>query len=195
MLIPPQITAPTLPRRRQVLFGAAFAAVAVSMFMLALVGMYLQARHANLGSWLSTGPGKNDIPLTQPVMQLVTLLMSAVMVQWAVWAVARNERGQTLLALGTTMLLGLAFLNQTTFLWDRAAVAMTQPEGPLFYAITGGQFAVTIGALIFLALMGIRVVGGQFSSRYPDGVSAAALFWHVNVALYSVIWYAVYVTK
>jgi len=44
-------------------------------------------------------------------------------------------------------------------------------------------------------LMGIRTLGGQFSSRLPDGVSAAALFWHVSVALYSVLWLAVYIMK
>jgi len=195
LTIPAQVTPPILPRRRQLLFGTAFAAVAVSMFLLTLVGMYLSTRHANLGHWLATGEGKNIIPLTQPVMQLTTLILSAVMMQWAVWAIARNERGQTFLALGITVLLGLAFLNQSTFLWDQAAVKMSQPEGPLFYAITGGQFAITIGALAFVILMAFRALGGQFSSRHPDGISAAALFWHVNLALYSVVWYAVYVTK
>ena len=194
-LIPATLTPPVLPRRRQLLFGTAFASVAVAMFLLTLVGMYLSARHAHAGQWLATGPGANVIELTQPVMQLATLLMSAVMMQWAVWAIARDERGQAYLALGITVLMGLAFLNQSSFLWEQAAVKMSQPEGPLFYAVTGGQFAITIAAIGFVILMAFRTLGGQFSSRLPDGVSAAAMFWHVNVALYAVVWYAVYVMK
>jgi hypothetical protein len=29
----------------------------------------------------------------------------------------------------------------------------------------------------------------------PDGISAAAIFWYAAVALYAVIWFAVYVQK
>ena len=28
-----------------------------------------------------------------------------------------------------------------------------------------------------------------------EGVEAAALFWYVTVAVYAVVWYAIYVTK
>ena len=190
-LIPAQITAPVLPRRRQLLFGTAFACVAASMFLLALVGAYLEARSGSRATWLAD----NVIPLTQPVMQLATLLMGAITAQWAVWAVARNERGQAYLALGITLLMGLAFLNQTTFLWERVGLSMSQPEGPYFYAVTGGHFAMVVAAVLFLLLMAVRALGGQYSASLPDGLSAAAMFWHVTTALYSVIWLAVYVMK
>ena len=50
-------------------------------------------------------------------------------------------------------------------------------------------------ALGFILLMAFRALGGQYSARLPDGISAAALFWHVNVALYAVVWLAVYIMK
>lgn len=190
-LIPAELTAPPLPRRRQLLFGTTFAAVGVTMFQLALVGMYLAERAAHRTTWLS----ENVIPLTQPNMQLGTLVLGSIFVQWAVWAIARNERGQAYLGLGLTVLMGAAFLNQTTFLWKSVALRMAQQEGPTFYAVTGAHFAIVAAAMVFIVLMGIRALGGQFSSRLPDGVSAAALFWHVSVALYSVVWLAVYIMK
>lgn len=49
--------------------------------------------------------------------------------------------------------------------------------------------------LLMVAVMAFRTFGGQFSSRYPDGWSAAALYWHTTVGVYVLVWYAVYVTK
>lgn len=190
-LIPAQLTAPQLPRRRQLLFGTAFAAVGVAMLELALVGMYLGERTAHAGTWLS----ENTIPLTQPNMQMGTLVLGSIFVQWAVWAIARNVRWQAYTGLGLTLLMGVAFLSQTTFLWKVTELTMAQAEGPTFFAVTGTHFAIVVAAMLFIVLMAFRTLGGQFSSRLPDGVSAAAMFWHVSVALYSVIWLAVYIMK
>ncbi|MBX7068653.1 MAG: cytochrome c oxidase subunit 3 [Microthrixaceae bacterium] len=190
-LVPATLTAPPLPRRRQLLFGTTFAAAGVAMFQLALVGMYLAERAGHRNVWLT----ENAIPLTQPNMQLGSLVLGSIFVQWAVWAIARNERGQAYLGLGLTLLMGASVLNQTTFLWTTVALRMDQLEGPLFYAVTGTNFAIIAAAMLFVLLMGIRTLGGQFSSRLPDGVSAAALFWHVSVVLYSVVWLAVYIMK
>ena len=30
---------------------------------------------------------------------------------------------------------------------------------------------------------------------HAEGIGAAAVFWYVTVAVYAVIWYAIYVTK
>ncbi|MFN7149429.1 MAG: cytochrome c oxidase subunit 3 [Microthrixaceae bacterium] len=183
--------APILPRRRELLFGTAFATGGVAMGIITLIGAYLATRDATGAAWLST----NEIPLTQPNMQLVTLGMSVITMQWAVWSINRDDRYHTYLALGTTLLLGVAFVNQTSFLYNMAGVAMVSAEGPLFYGVTAGHLAMVVAGLIFMALMGFRTLGGQFSSRQPDGISAAAIFWYAAVALYAVIWFAVYVQK
>ena len=137
----------------------------------------------------------NAIPLTQPNMQLLTIGMSAVTMQWAFWSIARDDRYHAYMAIGVTLLLGVAFVNQTSFLYSEAGISITQPEGPLFYAVTGGHLAMVVAGLIFLILMGFRTLGGQYSSRQPDGIGAAAVFWYATVALYAVIWFAVYVQK
>jgi cytochrome c oxidase subunit III len=181
----------TPPRRRELLFGTAFATAGVLMCMVTLVGVYLAARNAGGADWFAT----NKIPLTQPNMQMLTMVMSVFTMQWAVYSISRDDRPHTLLALGVTLLLGAAFINQTTFLYKQAGVTMAQAEGPVFYAVTGGQLAMTIAGLIFIVLMGFRALGGQFSSRQPDGISAAAVYWYACVAMYAVVWVAVYIMK
>jgi cytochrome c oxidase subunit III len=182
---------PVLPRRRELLFGTAFVTAGAVMALVTLVGHYLATRDAAGAAWLAD----NTIPLTQPNMQLVTIAMSAVTMQWAVWSIARDDRYHAYLALGVTLLLGVAFVNQTTFLYSQAEVAMTQPEGPLFYAVTAGHLAMVVIGIVFILLMTFRALGGQFSSRQPDGIAAAAIFWHTCVGLYALIWFAVYVQK
>ena len=190
-IIPAEIPAAVLPRRRQLLFGTVFVSIAVAMYQLALVGLYLQERSARSNVWFA----EHTIPLTQPNMQLSALGLSVVFVQWAVWAIARNQRGQAYFALGCTLLMGFAFLNQTTFLWTEIGLPMTNVEGPLFYAVTASHFAIIVAAMVFLLVTAFRTLAGSNSAGHPEGVSAAALFWHVSVALYTVVWLAVYIMK
>lgn len=185
------VTPPVLPRRRELLFGTAFATAGVVMAMATLIGVYVSTRDANGAAWLSV----NTIPLTQPNMQLVTIGASVVTMQWAVWSINRDDRYHTYMALGVTILLGAAFVNQTTFLFTQAGITIVQAEGPIFYAVTAGHLAMVVAGLLFMVLMGFRTLGGQFSSRQPDGIGAAAIFWYAAVALYVVIWFAVYVQK
>lgn len=178
------------PRRRELIIGTAFGTAGAVMVVATLIGAYLAAR-SGAAEWFSA----NDIPLTQPNMQMVTLAMSVVTMQWAVYSIARDDRPHAYLAIGVTLLLGAAFVNQTSFLYDQAGVTMSQPEGPLFYAVTGSHLAMVLAAMAFLVLMGFRALGGQFSSRQPDGIAAAAVLWDAAVAVYAVIWFAVYIQK
>lgn len=185
------LPAPAQPRRRELLFGTAFATAGVLMVLITLVGYYLAARNAGGADWFTA----NNIPLAQPNMQALTLAMSVVTMQWAVHSIVRDDRTHAYVALGVTLLLGAAFVNQTTFLYKQAGVTLAQPEGPLFYAVTGTHLAMVLAGIIFILLMAFRALGGQFSSRQPDGISAAAVYWHACVAAYIVVWVGVYIMK
>lgn len=187
LALPPAVQ----PRRRELLFGTAFASAGAIVVMATLIGYYLAARNAAGLSWFAN----NAIPLAQPNMQAITMAMSVVTMQWAVYAIARDDRAHAYVALGVTLLLGAAFINQTTFLYHQAKVTIAQPEGPLFYAVTGTHLAMVIAGMIFIALMAFRALGGQFSSRQPDGISAAAVYWYACVAVYAAVWVGVYIMK
>ena len=187
---------PEPPRPRVVLVGTAFTAAAVAMGLLALVGVYLAVRADAIAGGQTWLPEEAVIPLTPPNMSAVTLIMSAVTVQWAVYSIANNDRINANVAMGLTLLFGFAYLNSAAYLYTQMGLGISDSiAGLLIYAVSGTHIAVTIGAMVFLMVMGFRTLGGQYSSRDQEGVAAAALFWHVTVALYLVIWYAVYITK
>jgi len=192
-VLPP---APPVQRPRVLLLGTAFATAATVMVFAGLIGVYL-SRRAELVSagdtWLPKG---TDIPLQQPNIMLFTLIASAITVQWAVYAITRNDRVNTYLALGLTFAFGIAYINMQSYLYTLMEFDITaNQQGVLIYAITGAHIVMVVLAMIFVALMAFRALAGQESRRQHDGISAAALFWHASVVVYAVIWIAVYVTK
>jgi heme/copper-type cytochrome/quinol oxidase subunit 3 len=190
------IPAPPPTRPRVLIVGTAFATAATLMVLVGLVGVYLLERAAVISAgdtWLPEGV---IIPLQQPTVMLFTLLASSVTIQWAVYAVARNDKVNTYIALGMTFLFGFGFVNMCSYLYTLMGLDITaSPQAVLIYAISGAHLAMLIGAMLFVAVTSFRALAGQETSRAHDGVSASALFWHATVAAYFVIWYAVYVTK
>ncbi|CAN5650672.1 hypothetical protein BH20ACT2_BH20ACT2_02890 [soil metagenome] len=183
-------------RPRVLLTGTALAVVGAVMAFAGLIGTYLEVRAATLeetGAWLPEGV---SIPLTPGSMGMVTLAMSVVTMQWAVHAIGERDRTNAYVALGLTLVLGVAFVNSTAFLYTQMGLGIADSApAVLIYAVTGTHLAMTIGALVFNALMAFRALGGQYAGRDREGITAAALFWYATVAIYAVIWYAVYVLK
>jgi cytochrome c oxidase subunit 3 len=187
---------PEPPRPRVVLVGTAFAAMAAVMTLLSLVGIYIAQRADVLAAGETWLPEGSVIPLTPVNMAALTLVMSMVTVQWAVYSIGNDDRMNANIALGLTLVLGLAYLNSAAYLYTQMSLGIGDTlTGLLIYVISGTHVALTIGAMIFVLLMAFRTLGGQYSSRDREGVAAAAFFWHVTVALYLVIWYAVYIIK
>ena len=189
--IPAEVTPAVLPKRRQTVAGAAFAAASSAMLVVLLLGNYLEIRSASEKFFDGV-----SMPLAQPNVMFWGLGLSVLSIQWAVWAIARDERSQAYWAIGITALLGLSFLNSTWYLMSQSDLAVgVQPEAGATFAVVGAHVAMVLVGLLMVAVMAFRTFGGQFSSRYPDGWSAAALYWHTTVGVYVLVWYAVYVSK
>ncbi len=189
---------PPAPRRpRVLLIGSAFGAVASALVVLTLLAVYLQVRDDFLDSG-GTGGTPDDfiLPLTPGGMAMVTLLMSAVTVSWAVWSLRRDDRAHAYLAVGVTLLLGIAFINATVYLYQSLALPLTfSGLGGLLYVVTGSHLVMTVVGMVFVATMGFQSLGGQLTGRDAEGMSAAALYWYVTVAVYAAIYYGIYITK
>ena len=195
--VSPSLAPPAEPRRPRVLLvGTALAAAASAMTLVALTAAYLQARAGVLAAgdtWLPEGV---TIPLTAPNMIFGTLLLSVVSMQWAVYALRNRDRPHAYFALGITLLFGVAAINQTAYLYTQMGLVVREmPQAVLIYAVTGAHVAMMVAGLIFAVVMGFRALGGQLTGRSAEGMSAAALYWYVTVAVYSVVWYAIYITK
>ena len=178
------------------LVGTAFASVASGMLVIGMLGIYLHQRSLGRlhgGTWL---PQAVHIPLTQPNVMMFTLLMSSFTIQWAVASIKNDDRRHAYLAIGVSLLLAFAFINQAAYLYSLMGldISKNQPS-VLIYAITGAQLVMMVVAMVFVGLMGFRALAGQFTSRQHDGIAAAAIYWHSMVAVYVLIWYAIYVTK
>jgi cytochrome c oxidase subunit 3 len=183
------------PRPRTLLVGTAFATGACLMFFAGLFGIYLQLRHDTLASgseWIKPG----TISIVPGGMMLTTMVMSVVTMQWAVYAIARDDRPRAYLSLGLTALFGVAVINQTVYLYKQMGLGIAESvPAVLIYVITGAHIVMLAAAMAFVGLMAFRALAGQFSSRQSDGVAAAALFWHATVLVYMAIYYGIYITK
>lgn len=193
------VAAAIVPRRRTLQVGTGFAAAAVMMYFGGLLGVYFSER----ADFLRANPGESWIPagarieLTAPTVMAWTLLLSVVTMQWAVHATARDDRRHTLLALATTAMFGVAVINQTAFQYAQMGLVIDGGSlaAPLIYVISGSHLALVVVALVFLFVMAVRSLTAPQTSVHLDGMTAAALAWHVMVFVYLVIWVGVFVTK
>jgi heme/copper-type cytochrome/quinol oxidase subunit 3 len=196
--VSPLVTAPPPePRRpRLLLIGAAFGSVASALVVLSTLAVYLQLRGDLLAGGGQAAPDDFVLPLTPGGMGMVTLLMSLVSVSWAVWSLRRDDRPHAYLAVGLTLLFGIAFVNVTVYLYQQLTLPLTfSGLGGLFYVVTGAHLVMVVVGMVFVAAMGFQSLGGQLTGRDADGMSAAALYWYVTVAVYGVIYYGIYITK
>ena len=143
--------------------------------------------------WLPAGV---TLPLTPGAMAMFTLVLSLGTAVWAAWAARNAIRSQTYGALGLTILLGIAYVNQIFSLYRQMGLAVAETrQAVLIYGVTGAHLIMTVGGLIYFAFMTIRALGGQLTGRDSEALNAAALFWFVTVGIYSVIWITIFVLK
>ena len=176
--------------------GAAFGAVASSLVVLSMLAAYLQLRSERVGAGVTALPDGVVLPLTPGNMGLVTLLMSAITMAWIVHSLRVGDRAHAYLGLGVTLLLGVAFINSTAYLYQQLGMGFTASgTAGLLYAITGAHLVMVVVGLVFILAMGFHALGGQLTGRDAEGMSAAALYWYVTIAVYTVVWYGIYITK
>lgn len=184
---------PPLPRRqRVVLLGAALAVAGAVVLFATLLAVYVSQRAGAGGSWF----GKDvTIPLSPPNMEMLTLAMSSVVIQWALYAVRNDDRPNTYVALALTVVLGGAFIVSEGYLYSQMGLSIETVPGLLVYTITGAHIAMLVLAMLFVLLTVFRALGGQFGPSDRDGVAAAALTWHATVLLFVPIWFIIYIQK
>ena len=191
------ITAPPPPARPRVLvIGTVLASAAAFMVFAGLIAVYLAQRSralADSGVWFPEGLA---FPLTPGQMGLTIMIMAAVVVQWSVYAIGNNDRVSTYCAIGLTLLLGGAYLVEMAYYFTQIGLPLSEPNvGVLLYTIVGAHMVMVGAAMAFTLVIGFRTLGGQYSARDKEGLAATAVFWYTTVAVYAVIWYAVFVTK
>ncbi len=199
----PHAPAATPLRVRSQLIAASLFAGGSIMGMLAIIGIYLSARHTALAenaTWIPAG----GLPLTAPNVGLFTLLLSIPAMLWVQQAIRNDDRQSLWVASGIVVLLSAAFINAQSFILTN--LHLSGPTDPsvgitdsnvtlLIFTVVGLHLLMLSAATIAVIVNMFRTLGGRGDGRNRDSVDAVALYWYATVAVSGIIWYAIYVTK
>lgn len=180
-------------RPRNVLtLASVLVGVGVLMFYVALLGAYVHLR-GRIEEW---PPEAAHLDQYLGNMLVITMLLSAVTVEWGHSAVRRDLARQASAAYGITVGFGVAFLALLSHTVDSMGVGIAADE----YTTVVGAMAFVLTALVALGIGVVlltlfRVRGGQVTAADPDQARATSLYWHFVVVATVATWYAVVVLK
>lgn len=163
---------------------------------LSLVGA-LVAAYLNVRGLLSPWPPEGvDLDNYLGTMLFITVWLSVITAEWAVFALKRGNRKQALNAIGITIGLGVAFVN---LLWYTGTQFHFGPADHTYaviaYAMLIAVGVIAVVGMAFLLVALARISGGQVTPRNPSVLRAAAWHWHVVVVAWSLAFLALYVLQ
>jgi cytochrome c oxidase subunit 3 len=178
--------------------GTAVGCVASGSLIGAMLALWMRFRTDALDSvahrWVPKGI---KVPMVPANTMLLAFVPICVFAQWAVYAARRDARSHTALALGLVGVIGVAILNAQAFIYARMKLPITEKGATafnsMFYTVTGTFLLLLIVGIGFSAITAFRYLGGRTSDR--EIVSAHALYWYFLSAVFSALWFVVYVTK
>ena len=139
-------------------------------------------------TWPVAGPGlkENFTPMGAmgiPAINTLLLLSSAMTVTWAHWGLKKNNRGQLILGLALTIILGITFIGFQAYEYGHAYSALnlklsTGAYGSTFFMLTGFHgLHVTLGTIMLIVIF-FRSVAGHFTPERHFGFEAVSWYWH-----------------
>jgi cytochrome c oxidase subunit 3 len=129
-----------------------------------------------------------------PLLNTALLLSSGVTVTWAHHALKANKRGQLILGLFLTVLLGFVFLGFQAYEYAHAYSELNLKLtsgvfGSTFFMLTGFHgFHVTLGAIMLTVIL-FRCIKGHFKPDHHFGFEAVAWYWH----FVDVVWLGLFI--
>lgn len=188
--------------RRQLFVGTGLVAAAGTMLIGGMLSIWLRFRAAaplrdssdglkRIKDWL---PADVKIPEVLTNVALITFAVVCLMAQWAAYSSRRQDSKHTTMALGMTLLLGVALLNSLVAIYPQVEVGLADGAyETLFYAITGTVVALVVGGIAFTLATLFKSSGGR--SANTDLMNAHALYWYFLSAAYTAVWFVVFVQK
>ena len=152
--------------------------------------------------WPTAGPNASD-PFTPmgawgiPAFNTLLLLSSGVTVTWAHWALKANNRGQLILGLFLTIVLGFTFLGFQAYEYIHAYSELNLKltsgiYGSTFFMLTGFHgFHVTVGAIMLTVIL-FRCIAGHFKPDHHFAFEAVSWYWHFVDVVWLLLFVLVY---
>jgi heme/copper-type cytochrome/quinol oxidase subunit 3 len=156
------------------------------MVLAALVAAYYAIR-AQSFNWPPVGLGTY-----LPSMVAITIVLSAVTVQWSIWAIRHDDQRTALAGLGLTIVFAIAVLNGQWYELAHLKFDVgANTYGTFVYLMTGFHMVTVIAGIVVLGAVLSRTVGGEFSADDHDTLTSAAIYWQfanvVGLVVYSVL--------
>ena len=156
------------------------------MVLIAMVAGYYALRSQSF-SWPPVGLGTY-----LPTMVAITMVLSAVSVQWPVWAIRHDDQRTALAGLGLTIFFALAVLNAQWYELAHLKFDLgANTYGTFVYLMTGYHMVTVIAGIVALGAVLSRTVGGDFSADDHDALTATAIYWQfanvVGLVAYAVL--------
>lgn len=194
--------APQQQSRRQLLVSTALVAAGLGMLMAGMLAMWMKFRAGASTRESSDGlymikdwlPESIKIPEVAANTMFSTFPFAALMAQWAVYASKRRDRGHRSLALIITFVIGLAIVNAQLAIYMKMEMGLAEGAyQTMFFAITGTMMFMVITGMAFTAVAFFRSVGGRDDDQQL--ISAHAFYWYFLTAVFTAMWFFVYVQK
>lgn len=168
--------------------------------LFAFFGVFWCYIHIYLAPGIEIGilwPPKNiDIfnPYHIPLLNTVILLSSGVSVTWSHHAVLFRDKGQSVVGLIVTVLLGTIFTIIQYLEYKRASFTIADSVfGSIFFLATGLHgFHVLVGTIFLLVALG-RMISDHFSSDHHLGYEIAIWYWHFVDVVWLFLYLLVYI--
>ena len=187
--------------RNTILVGVGAVAVAGTMLMYGMLALWFKFRDAAplrsarngklIRDWL---PADIAIPEVVTNTLMITMVVTCVMAQWAVYSAKRNDSSHAGLALVVSSMLGVAAINGQVAVYVQMGIGiMDGPYQTMFYAVTGTMLFLLVTGLAFSVATMFRVYAGRV--RDYQVVSAHALYWYFLATAFLAMWFVVYVQK
>ena len=163
------------------------------MFFSGLVGAFLVFRFSGK-PW--PPPFQPRLPVEVTAVNTAFLLLSSYTMVRAQFAIKRADTKALPRLLTITGVLGVLFLAIQGYEWIRLVsfglTASANVYGSIFYTIIGTHGVHVLSAVAWLVVVLVRAHMGRYSAQKPAGVVACAMYWHLVVGLWPILFYLVY---
>ena len=187
--------APLPQRPRMLLVATSLACAAIGMMFAGMLAVWIALRDAAGGTSAAWLPKGLELPGVASNMMLIIMVGASVMAQWAVYAMARDNRRDAAVAVALVVIFGIAVFNAQAYIYQQIGVGVNTRYGALFFSVTGAFLVALVAGMIMAVIVVFRSLGGRYTSKRHEGVSALALYWHFLTAAFSAVWFVVYVIK
>ena len=163
------------------------------MFFGGLVSAFLVLR-VTAAQW--PPPLQPRLPVGVTGVNTLVLIASSVAMVAATRALARNDTRTVVRRLLQAGALGTAFLLVQGYEWVRLVsyglTVWSGAYGTTFYTLIGTHAAHVVAAVVWVAITVWLTARGRFADGRTGVVRACAIYWHFVVALWPVLYVAVY---